>query len=58
MEPEKEIDETRLGEMEALNWMVTYLKLAEDRGCFNKVERENVWKCVKKLQFTRRLVTI
>jgi len=48
----------RLGEMEALNWMVTYLQLAEDRGCFNKVERENVWKCVKKLQFTRRLVTI
>jgi|LauGreDrversion2_2_1035103.scaffolds.fasta_scaffold268090_2 hypothetical protein len=58
MELAKEIDETRLGEMEALNWMVTYLKLAEDRGCFNKVERENVWKCVKKLQFTRRLVTI
>lgn len=50
--PEKELltDIVITDENVALNLMVSFLSLANKRGCFNLNESAKIWECIQKFQ--------
>ena len=46
----KLVDVTVSDENVALNLMVSFLSLAQRRGCFSFDESAKIWECVKKFQ--------